>query len=454
MRRPAFLLGLVALLLCLAPGGPATGTSAAALDFLHVSTTGTGGKIVDSKGQEVFLKGVNFSGWLMYEDWLVKPPTLSFPLPAGQYQNEPNLSPVLDQHYGAGVGQMFFNGIRDNFITEDDFLQVAQLGGNVVRIPVAAWLFADGTGFRYLDQALTWAENSNVRVIIDMHAAPGCQTPSPFCLSSGTATDFWSTPAAQQQTLDLWTSIAARYSDRAVVAGYDILSEPAISKNPTQVPAASALQDFYTRLIAAIRAVDTRHILFVEGNGWALDLSIFASNGLGTIDSNTAYSLHLYRDEQCPSGADLEADILNFVLWQMSFVATHQRPVYVGEFGGSCDEWMTAAFDVLLRPDVNIRWATYFTWKSAAMDASVAGKPISGIVDDTAWTALLSKLSAGQSISTSDFTAGMAALRSSNFAPRAGAVAALERYFAVQPEETTATGGSSPPGGFHYLVLK
>ena len=454
MRRPAFLFSLITLSISLAPAGLATGTSAAALDFLHVNVTGTGGRIVDSKGQEVFLKGVNFGGWLMYEDWLVKPPTLNFPLPPGQYQNEPNLSPLLDQHYGAGAGQVFFNGIRDNFITEDDFLQVAQLGGNVVRIPVAAWLFDDGTGFRYLDQALTWAENSNVRVIIDLHAAPGCQTPSPFCLSSGTATQFWSTPASQQQTLDLWTSIAARYSDRAVVAGYDILSEPAISKNPTQVPLASALQDFYTRLIAAIRAVDTRHILFVEGNGWALDLSIFASNGLGSIDSNTAYSLHLYRDEQCPSGADMEADILDFVFWQMSYVATHQRPVYVGEFGGSCDEWMTAAFNVLLRPDVNLRWATYFTWKSAAKDASMPGKPISSIVDDSAWTALLSKLSAGQTVSTGEFTAGMTALRSSNFELRAGAVTELERYFAVLPEEATTTGGSSPSGGFHNLALK
>jgi cellulase (glycosyl hydrolase family 5) len=450
LRRPPILRGLAALSLLLLPGRvgmsstlrfripdvPQTAPVNAVvkdLEFLRVSADVPGGRILDTTGNEVVLKGFNFGGWLMYEDWLLKPGTKAFKLPAGQYQNEPNITRLLDQQYGAGTGRMFFNGIRDNFIVEDDFLQVRRLGGNVVRIPVASWLFADGTGFRYLDQALTWAETSGVYVIIDMHAAPGCQIPATFCLQSGTATGFWTDATAQQQTLSLWRSIAQRYRDRAVVAGYDILSEPAISNDPTLVPSAGTLQDFYKRLITAIRGVDNRHILFVEGNGWALDLSLFQSNWLGTYDPNTAYSLHLYRDEQCPAGADLEGDIAQFVLWQKSYVSRHKRPIYVGELGGTCDEWVASAVDVLLRSDVNIRWATYFTWKTAAKGVSESGKAVHGIVDPTAWLALLSKLTAGQAVTATQFNAGMAALESSNFEPQPGYLTQLERYFDAQP---------------------
>ncbi len=66
------------------------------------------------------------------------------------------------------------------------------------------------------------------------------------------------------------------------VAGYNPLNEPA---DPSHV----GLQMFYSRVEKAIREVDPDHILYLDGNTYAMDFSAFKE-----VLPNCVYSIHDY----------------------------------------------------------------------------------------------------------------------------------------------------------------
>ncbi|KAI0800625.1 exo-beta-1,3-glucanase [Fomes fomentarius] len=122
------------------------------------------------------VRGVNLGGWLVLEPWIT--PSLfdntgndnivdewTF----GQYQNVRSAQSTLKQHW-------------DTWITEQDFVDIAAAGLNHVRIPIGYWAFEVGPGepfvsgqLPYLQQAVTWARNHGLKVIVDLHGAPGSQ---------------------------------------------------------------------------------------------------------------------------------------------------------------------------------------------------------------------------------------------------------------------------------------
>ncbi len=69
---------------------------------------------------------------------------------------------------------------RSNWITQNDFTLMHQEGINTVRIPFEASMFTDPNedGFKWLDQAVNWASQDNMYVVLDMHGAPGGQSSS------------------------------------------------------------------------------------------------------------------------------------------------------------------------------------------------------------------------------------------------------------------------------------
>lgn len=394
--------------------------------FLKVN----GLKIVDANGKGIFLRGVNFGGWLMYEEWILKSSAQNFPLAREYWQNEQNIANYLDEKYGAGTGKQFFNGIRDNFITAKDVEELKSLGGNVIRVPVAHWLFEDETGFSYLDKILSWGEQYQVYVIIDMHAAPGCQLPAAFCLQKGRSTDFWSNPSSQEQTINLWKKIASRYKDVTIIAGYDILNEPGISNDPNAAPPNNVLENFYKRLITAIREIDSNHVLFVEGNGWALDMSVFQNKWLLAADPNSAYSMHLYKNTHCPpSFYDYEYGIEQFLNKQTQFINGHNRPLFIGEWGGRCGSWVNSATKVLKRN--NIALSTYFTWKDASNFQDARGLAVYGAKNTQTWNSFLNKLRLGIPVNPDDFTQkeNFIILETANFKAKDEYISALRDYF-------------------------
>jgi hypothetical protein len=64
-------------------------------------------------------------------------------------------------------------------------------------------------------------------------------------------------------------ALASRYRDEPAVGGYNLLNEPGD-------PTGKTVKSFYDRTVAAIREVDSRHIILLDGNRYATDFSAFS----------------------------------------------------------------------------------------------------------------------------------------------------------------------------------
>ncbi|QHW32866.1 glycoside hydrolase family 5 protein [Paenibacillus rhizovicinus] len=246
------------------------------MDFLKVE----GRRIVDSRGHEVRLRGFSFASWLNWENFIL-----------GMPGHETGVRQALVRVLGAERAQYFFTSFLNCFIGEEDFRFIRNLGCNLVRIPFNYRHFESddapfvylSEGFAWLDKAVSWARDNGIYLILDMHAAQGGQNPNFHSDTITGAAAFWEHQSHRDRAAALWKEIARRYRDEPVIAGYDLLNEPI----PPQI---SQLNRFYREAVQAIREVDERHIVFIEGDGYATRFE-----GLDDpFDGNAVYSMHFY----------------------------------------------------------------------------------------------------------------------------------------------------------------
>lgn len=304
--------------------------------FVHQA----GRRLVDGSGAPVVLRSVNLGGWLLWEGWIW----------GAGWQGQAELLRKLAELVGPDEAVAFERRVFDEFIREEDIAEIARLGFNSVRVPFNHTLLEDdaapftyeASGWAVLDRLLGWCETHGIMVILDLHAAPGGQ--SPFYMADPDPTLLWDSLEAQDRTVALWGAIAGRYRDRAIIAGYDLLNEPA-------PPSGEALVALYDRIAAAIREVDSRHLLIVEGTAAASDFSAFTR----PISDNQAYSFHLYtffgdwrRDELGRHAAISEA---------------HGIPLWAGEYGLMSLELNGSTAALCSSDEFGVSGSAFWTWK-------------------------------------------------------------------------------------------
>ncbi len=145
-------------------------------------------------------------------------------------------------------------------------------------------------GFQLLDNLVDWCSKHNVYVIIDMHGAPGGQTGANIDDSPNDQPELFTDKKNQDRLVDLWVKIASRYKDEPAVAGYDLLNEPLPQRTGAAAKYKDQLEPLYKRITAAIREVDKRHMITLEGCDWANDWSVFST----PFDDNLFYQFHYY----------------------------------------------------------------------------------------------------------------------------------------------------------------
>jgi endoglucanase len=271
---------------------PASESGENKMEFLHVS----GRHIVDSKGNKVRLRGTCPGGWMNMEDFI-----------NGHPGAEHTLRAQMAEVLGTSKAQFFFDRMLDYFFAEDDAIFLKKAGASVVRFPLNYRHFEDDTapfkykesGFARLDQVLRHCENHGLYVILDLHSAQGWQNVHWHSDNASRQSLFWDVPAYQDRFVALWQEFARRYKNRAVVAGYDLLNEPcsnnSIGDYPWNIrvnykPNYDRMNAVYRRVVSEIRKIDTRHIIFLEGDDYAKDFSGFDK----PYDDNIAYSSHNY----------------------------------------------------------------------------------------------------------------------------------------------------------------
>lgn len=165
------------------------------------------------------LKGVNLGGWLVLERWIT--PSVfeglkawdetAFCIELGEQKHE-----RLEKH-------------RQNFITEEDFKWISGRGLNCVRIPVPHWIFGDikpyAACMEYLDKAFEWARKYSLKIIIDVHTAPGSQNGYKHSGTEG-RTGWHKHPQNIGTSLNFLKMLAERYGRQPALAGIELLNEP------------------------------------------------------------------------------------------------------------------------------------------------------------------------------------------------------------------------------------
>ena len=293
-----------------------------------------GDRIVDGNGRPLELRGVNLGGWLLWEPWMWGGHLLA---------SESKLSSRLESVVGPAEMGKFRQQVYDNFITEADIQRISSLGFNVVRVPMNHSIFENGApGWQVLDRLLTWAERYNVYVILDLHSAPGGQ--AKIFTADSESGALWDSPENQSQTVALWKAIAARYKDRRMIAGYDLLNEPAPQSG-------SQLADLDRKIIGAIREVDPSHMVILEGAKYASDFSMFPE----PLTANQAYSFHMYTKKQDDRSEKLAG--------YRQISKTQNVPLWCGEFGENTYEMVDSTVALFHNPDNDVRGWAFWTWK-------------------------------------------------------------------------------------------
>src|SRR5690606_6450229 len=292
--------------------------------MLHVS----GAELRTSDDRPVRLRGVGLGGWMNMENFIT-----------GYPANEASMRAAVRQVLGEERAELFFDRLLSSFFTEQDAALLARLGMNCVRIPVNYRHFESDDrpfeiteyGFGHLDRVIGLLGSHGIYSVIDLHALPGSQNQHWHSDNPTHVASFWQHRHFQDRVVHLWEAIADHYRDNPWVAGYNPINEPGD-------PSGKVVGPFYDRLVKAVRAADPRHVLFLDGNTYSTDFSIFRE-----VYENTVFVCHDYALAGFAHGGGYpgytqgrwcDRDELERTFEERSrFQRETGTPLWVGEFG-------------------------------------------------------------------------------------------------------------------------
>lgn len=305
--------------------------------FVHRSGT----DLVDGSGRPLLLRGMGIGNWMLPEGYMWK---------FGPGAESPREIEALVARLIPDGADEFWRGFQRNFFTEADVQRIAESGFDHIRLPINSRLLIDDSGvfleagFAMVDDTIRWCRANNLWVLLDLHGAPGGQTGTNIDDSPNNKPELFMEVRYRALTIALWTEIARRYADETVVMGYDLLNEP-IPNEWTKIYNPD-LARLYNELTAAIRAVDTKHLIMYEGSHWATNWEIFTE----VWDDNSCLQFHKYWSP--PDHATIA-----------HFLEARDRlglPIYMGEGGENNLEWLYTAWR--LYEGEGIGW-NFWPWK-------------------------------------------------------------------------------------------
>ncbi len=309
-----------------------------------------GQKIVNENGQPFLFKGVGLGGWLLPEGYM-----WHFP---DQGDRPRRIEKMIEELIGREKAKWFWEIYVDRYISEEDICRIVDEGFNSVRIPInSRFLLDERKPFHYnehhlqlIDRMIGWCKDNHLYVILDLHGAPGGQTGTHIDDSENDRPELFTNDENKQQTIALWRMLAERYKDEWIIAGYDLLNEPLVKwfsiYNDQLLP-------LYREIVKAIREVDKKHMIILEGVDWSTDWSIFTDK----MDENMILQFHKYWNN--PDPESLEAYLKKGEEWNI--------PIMMGEGGENNKNWYVGTFSLL--DDFDISWI-FWTWKKMKTDNS------------------------------------------------------------------------------------
>jgi len=199
---------------------------------------------------EGFKKGVNLGGWL------------------SQCRDHYN-----DEHYST-------------FITEPDMDVIKSWGCDHVRVPVDYNVVQreDGSfiksGFGYIDSVISWCEKRGMKMVLDLHKAPG------YVFDDKECCQFFFEEKLQDRFVSLWEELSRRYAKYSSFVAFELLNEV------TEDRFAVKWNEISARTIKAIRAISKDVKIIIGG------IHHSSIEGLDLLekpaDENIVFTFHCY----------------------------------------------------------------------------------------------------------------------------------------------------------------
>jgi hypothetical protein len=289
-----------------------------------------GDRLVDAAGRTVVLRGYNIGGFLNMENFLTGFPSTE------SLQRAAMLRALGEERY-----RLFFDRFLDVFFSDDDARYLRSIGLDHVRVPFNYLHFEDDdrpfelkeSGFALLDRVVAVCERNDLYAILDLHALPGCQNMDWHSNNPTHHAAFWQHRHFQDRAVWLWQRLAEHYKGNPAVAGYNLMNEPGDSSG-------QRIRPFYDRCIAAVRAIDPDHVIFLDGNRYGTEFTAFEGF---EVHPNTVYAAHDYKTPGMVFGGPYpgvtrgvyvdKANIEETFLKRTEFMRRTGTPIWIGEFG-------------------------------------------------------------------------------------------------------------------------
>lgn len=296
------------------------------MDFVKVR-----GQSFYCQNREILFSGLGIGSWLNIEHFMVGMPT-----------TDHQMKRTIQSVFSKQVADDFYSKFYACFVTEDDFIFLKEMGVNLLRIPFHYHLFIDDQapdiyreeGFFIFDRLMALSRKYQIYLLPDLHSVPGGQNPDWHSDNQTGYPQFWHYKVFRDQMVALWRVIAERYKDETYLLGYDLLNEPFL------VPKDDYIHGFYREVTQAIRQVDQNHILFIEGDFFAMDFTCIRE----IEDEQTALTFHYYPTVWHPDLLDKSMDraarkqIFETVFLDLIKIRDQfDRPILCGEAGYDID---------------------------------------------------------------------------------------------------------------------
>jgi len=268
----------------------------------------------------LILRGVNLGSWLVLEKWMVPSVYRGYDAP-----DEYSLCLALGDKAAARLNQH-----RETFITAEDFRWIRNCGLNAIRLPVGYWAIEPPKPFvgaaDYIDFALDQARKNDLKLLLDLHGAPGSQNGWDH---SGREGDIgWhKDPNNIRETVRVLGAFAQQYGSHPALLGIEMLNEPS-----TQIPI-DVLKDFYQNAYSEIRKYTAPEVTIAFHDSFRATAWQNFMKGPGY--SNVIMDTHLY---QSFGREDLERNAQEQLIFALNRKQTlewmqhEELPTFVGEW--------------------------------------------------------------------------------------------------------------------------
>ena len=212
--------------------------------------------------------------------------------------------------------------------SKEIFEEAKDWGANIIRLPIhpGPWRKRGAEGYtKLLDQAVTWAKELDLYLIIDWHSIGNLRT------------ELYMTPmynTTRKETYEFWLTISRKYANEPVIAFYELYNEPTSFVGQLGPLTWPQWKEILTDMITIVKSNSPKTIPLVAGFNWAYDLSVMKGDLLDI--EGIAYVAHPYPQKrnqpwepQWEEDWGFMADHAPVILTEIGFAMTEEEGVHM-----------------------------------------------------------------------------------------------------------------------------